>query len=301
MKDKIYNDVSQIINERRILAENIAYKNKTLAMNDQEFRDIYLRYIDKLINNSRLGISKDDQLDLLENQYKEKLSELNLGNIEPDYTCKKCNDTGFSQGKYCNCFIKELNKILVKESGFLNLEDFNKVSFEIFDNKSLIKNLYEKMQKWCHSNFDKCLIYLSGQTGVGKTHLMKCMANELIKEHKIVLLTTSFAMHQDFVKSFACRDGEEKQKIIDKYIDTEVLFIDDLGTELRQPNITINYLYQVLNERKMKRLPTIITSNLKLDEIMDYYDERISSRIADKTTSICVYIEGEDLRIKKQP
>ena len=128
---------------------------------------------------------------------------------------------------------------------------------------------------------------------------MKCMANELIKDHKIVLLTTSFAMHQDFVKSYASRDPEEKQDLLTKYIEADALFIDDLGTELRQPNITVSFLYQVLNERKMNGRPTIITTNLNLDEIMDYYDERIFSRIADKSSSICVFIQGEDLRLKK--
>ena len=298
MKDKIYNEVFKKITARRMSAENIAYKNKTSAMNDQNFKDIYLKYIDKLINNSRQGILNDNQLVLLENQYKERLVELKLGNIEPDYTCKNCNDTGFAQGRYCNCFIEELNHSLIKESGFYSLEDFNTTSFELFDNSYLMKNLYQKMQKWCHSNFDKSLIFLSGQTGVGKTHLMKCMANELIKEHKIVLLTTSFAMHQDFVKSFACRDGEEKQQIIEKYIDTEVLFIDDLGTEPVLKNVTKEYLYNLINVRQVKGKPTFITSNLSLENILDRYDERIFSRLGNKNLSINIVLNSQDKRLK---
>ena len=155
------------------------------------------------------------------------------------------------------------------------------------------------MKKWCYSNFDKNLIYLAGQTGVGKTHLMKCMANELIKRHKLIYLTTSFAMHQDFIKSYTTRDLEAKNELINKYISPEVLFIDDLGTELRQRDVTINYLYQVINERKMHKRPTVITSNLTTSDIMEYYDERILSRIADKASSVCIYIDGEDLRLKK--
>ena len=153
------------------------------------------------------------------------------------------------------------------------------------------------MQKWCLSDFDKTIILLSGNTGVGKTHLTKCMANELIKRHKLVLLTTSFSMHQDFMKSYSTRDLEEKQQLLSRYLNAEILFIDDLGTELRNPNITISYLYQVLNERRINKRPTVITTNLNLNDIYDYYDERIFSRIADKTTSICVYIEGKDIRL----
>lgn len=301
MKDKIFEKALKIITTRRYEAETLAQNNKIKALQDEKFKSYYLDYVNHMINDAKAGQINNNSLSGLVALYEERLKELKIGQIEPNYTCKKCRDTGFIKSQYCDCFIEELNNILKQESGFLNLEDFDKADFDIFNNKEYIQKLYSVMKKWCHSNFDKSIVFLSGQTGVGKTHLMKCMANELIKEHKIVLLTSSFSMHQDFVKSYACRDGEDKQNIIDKYITAEVLFIDDLGTELRQPNITVNYLYQVLNERKMKKLPTIITSNLKLDEIMDYYDERISSRIADKTTSICVYIEGEDLRIKKQP
>lgn len=298
MKSNLVEKALKIINDRHYDANGLAHNNKEEALKDDQFKSIYLRYIGKMIEDAREGKVDNETLKKLKTQYEKRLKELKIGNIDPNYTCKKCGDTGFVEGKYCDCLIEELNKILKKESGFASLEDFDNANFDLFKDKEFMQKLYSIMKKWCHSDFSKNLIYLSGQTGVGKTHLMKCMANELIKEHKIVRLTTSFAMHQDFIKSYACREPEEKQDIIAKYIDAEVLFIDDLGTELRQPNITVNYLYQVLNERKMNKRPTIITSNLNLSDVMGYYDERISSRIADKTSSICVYIEGDDLRLK---
>lgn len=299
MKANLVEKALKSISDRRYEAVNIAQYNKTKALKDDQFKSIYLRYVDKMINDAKEGKINHSSLNGLKTLYLNRLKELNIADIEPQYSCPKCEDMGFKNGKYCDCLIEELNKILKQESGFLNLEDFNETTFNIFKNKDFIEKLYKVMKKWCHSNFEKSLVYLSGQAGVGKTHLMRCMANELIKSHKLVLLTSSFNMHQDFVKSYSCKNQEEKLSLIEKYLEPEVLFIDDLGTELRQPNITVNYLYQVLNERKMNRRPTVITSNLKLNEIMDYYDERISSRIADKSTSICVYIEGEDLRLKQ--
>lgn len=299
MKVRIKEKALQVISDRRYNAEMLAQNNKAKALEDAQFKKYYLDFVNHMINDSKEGKINQCSLLALKNLYQNRLKELNIDEIEPQYVCKKCDDTGFKEGLYCDCLIEEINKILKYESGFLSLEEFDKANFDIFKNQDFIKKLYTVMKKWCHSNFEKSLVFLSGQTGVGKTHLMKCMANELINEHKIVLLTTSFAMHQDFVKSYAIREPEEKQTIIEKYLTAEVLFIDDLGTELRQPNITVNYLYQVLNERKMNKRPTIITSNLTLNDIIDYYDERIFSRIADKTSSICVYIEGEDLRLKK--
>ncbi|MBO5394610.1 MAG: ATP-binding protein [Clostridia bacterium] len=298
MRNKVLEKAKKIIADRKFYAEKEAQEFKVKALENESFKAAYNKYISLIIANARQGLGETDESLKAKQEYQNLLCS-DYPYITPNHFCKKCEDSSMVEGKYCDCLIEEINKILREESGFLSLEDFNNTTFDVFANKDFMKVLYEKMKKWCYSNFDKTLIFISGQTGVGKTHLMKCMANELIKRHKVVTLTTSFAMHQDFVRSYTCRDLEEKQALLDRYLSAEVLFIDDLGTELRQHNITINFLYQVLNERKLKKLPTVITTNLDMNEILDYYDERISSRIADKTTSVCVYIQGEDLRLKQ--
>lgn len=298
MRKKILDKAKNIVRSRQFYAEKQAEENKISALENETFKSVYQKYISQIIENAKHGLGETEETKALKKDYQNVLKNLKISSIEPDYYCKKCDDSGFINGKYCDCLIEEINSILKEESGFLTLEDFDKTSFEVASNPEFSKALYEKMKKWCNSDFNKTLIFLSGQTGVGKTHLMKCMANELIKKHKLVTLTSSFAMHQDFLKSYSTKDLEEKQLLLDKYLSAEVLFIDDLGTELRQPNITINFLYQVLNERKLSGLPTVITSNLTIEDVLDYYDERIASRIADKETSVCVYIQGDDIRLK---
>lgn len=299
MNSKIIEKVQKIIDLRKYQAENEAIQNKIKALENKEFKDIFSLYMDKMLDEVKQGEKISKETILLKNNVDKKLKELNLFPIEPHYYCSKCNDMGIINGQYCDCFKKELNKILVKESGFNKLEDFDKISLDIFGKqKEQMKKLYEKMKDWCNSNFNKKLIILGGETGVGKTFLMKCMANELIKRNKVVTLTTSFAMNQDFLKSYATRDIEEKDTLLDKYLDSEILFIDDLGTELRKPGITVKYLYLILNERMINNRPTVITTNLKLEDINDYYDERVASRIGNKETSVCIYLTGEDLRRK---
>ena len=298
MKTSRLDKAKIIIDKRRFEAENKAISNKIKALEDPKFKQYYQDYISQMIDATKKGENLSDKTNKLKSLYIKRLNELGIDSIEPIYFCNKCNDTGFIDGKYCSCLIKEVNQILKEESGFSNFESFDEADFTIFKDGEYMKKLYDKMKKWCHSKFDKNIIYIAGDTGVGKTHLIRCMANELINLNHVVFLTSSFSMHQDFIKSYSTKDLEEKNALLDKYLDCEILFIDDLGTELRQYNITVNYLYQVINERKIKKLPTIITSNLKLDDIKDYYDERISSRIIDKTSSICVYIEGDDVRLK---
>ena len=298
MKPSVLERAKHTIDLIRYQNEQTANENKSKALLDISFKSLYNDYVNTMIEQAKTGKDYSEKLKNLSCEIDSKLRDMKIDSITPKYNCKKCSDTGFVDGKYCSCLIKEVNNILIKESGFEKLEDFKDVKFDIFENKEYMRSLYQKMQKWCHSKFEKNIIFISGNTGVGKSHLTRCMANELIHENYVVFFTTSFAMHQGFVKSHISKDLDLKNSLIDRYLNVDILFIDDLGTELRNPLITINYLYHVINERKINKRPTIITSNLDLYDLRDYYDERISSRIIDKQSSICLSIQGEDLRLK---
>lgn len=287
----------RIINDRRLDAEKLARENKELALKNPEFAKVYRQYMDEVIAQARTG-KFNSNLNALKSKVDEGLKKLNLGSISPVYNCSLCQDTGYNNGKQCQCLKKELNILLMQESGFGELVDFKNVNFSIFENKEYMKKVYEKMQAWCNSDFNKNMVFLSGGTGTGKTYITKCMASELIKRGKLIRLVTAFKLNQDCLKSHTCRDFEEKQSLLNQYLDCEVLFIDDLGTEVNNSSITSTYLYTILNERKVRNLPTVITSNLELADLSDNYDERIYSRIADNNT-IKIQFTGKDLRLKK--
>jgi len=287
----------QKINQNRLDAEKIARENKAKALSHPEFAKNYREYISEVISEAKTGKASGN-LDNLKEKIEKCLKNLNISSIEPQYSCPKCQDSGYLDGKQCECLKREINKILTEESGFGGLIDFNNVKYDIFNNSDYMKKVYDKLRAWCNSDFKKNMVYLSGGTGTGKTYLLKCMANELISRGKLTTLVTAYKLSQDCLKSHASRDLQEKDSIIDKYFSSEILFIDDLGTEVNKSSITNSYIYTIINERKMRNLPTIITSNLSLADLSDNYDERITSRIADENT-IKIYLEGEDLRLKK--
>lgn len=299
MNSKILEKAQHIIDLRRYDAENNAVNDKIKAMQDEEYKFLYHNYMTLMIEDTKNGRSEGAETLKVKAKLNEKEKSLNLSST-PKYSCPICNDSGRIQGDYCKCLRGEINKILIAESGFSHLESFEEAKFDIFENPSMMKKLYSKMQDWCDSDFKKNIIYIGGDTGVGKTHLMSCIANRLIQKGKLVTLTTSFGMNQDFMKSYSLRNSDEGEAVLDKYLNSEILFIDDLGTELRRKDVTENYLYLVLNERKVKKLPTVITSNLTLEDVRDYYDERVFSRIVDKDTSICLYLTGKDLRLQNK-
>ena len=54
----------------------------------------------------------------------------------------------------------------------------------------------------------------------------------------------------------------------------------------------------ILNERMLKKLSTIITTNLYPNDLLEHYTSRLSSRLTDKRNSLLINLDGEDLRNK---
>lgn len=270
-------------------------KEKSLLSENEEYSELNSALHKEIIENARREAYGEKVDRKKENKLKANLDQLlkkqNISLTEK-FSCSKCKDSGYVSGKMCSCLKKEISNILFEESNFGKL-----VSFESAKKTAPkeYRKLYEKMQEWCHSDFKKNLIYISGMVGVGKTYLTLAIANELIEEGKIVKLVTAFQMSRDF-KEYRFKYNEE---LLNKYLNCECLFIDDLGTEIIYKGITIELLFHIINERKIRKLCTVITSNLTLDEIYDRYDERIFSRIVDKNTSIPINLTGKDLRINK--
>ncbi|TSC64535.1 MAG: DNA replication protein DnaC [Microgenomates group bacterium Gr01-1014_93] len=72
------------------------------------------------------------------------------------------------------------------------------------------------------------------------------------------------------------------------------VIIDDLGVEKNSEWVS-ETLYTIINERYENELPTILISNLSLQELSGKIDDRIVSRIAEMCT--IKKIEGEDRRL----
>lgn len=289
MKQDVITKAQNILAEKRrkVLAEYDA-KMRPLYANE-EFVKLEKQHTRLMLENAR----KESYGEVVDNKeelaLKAQLDKLKNG-IVPNFSCTQCQDKGYINGQMCNCMKKEISTVLMRESGFEKLENFDEAQKTCGD----LAPVYTLMKKWCNSDFKKNLVYIAGPTGVGKTYLIRCMANELIERGKVVKIVTAYQLNQDF-KEFSRTYNDD---ILENYTSGEVLFIDDLGTEPIYRNVTQEFLYLVINERKMKKLPTIITSNLDMGDLRDRYDERIYSRIADRETSITLFIDGEDKRIK---
>ena len=132
---------------------------------------------------------------------------------------------------------------------------------------------------------------ISGGSGLGKTFLLRSMANRLIEHDQNVLIVSAYTFLQLARKSFFEGDSGMKE-----LTDVPVLMLDDLGSEPLMQNITIEQLYFLVNERQNRGLSTIISTNLTLPELRERYTERIVSRMTDPKHCIVLTLAGQDLR-----
>lgn len=223
--------------------------------------------------------------------------------LDPIYSCTACHDTGTLDNTLrCNCFKK---RVLEDKLDQAKLTDTD-VSFELFDlnvfddapmengksQRDVMQSYKKTMQKYAN-DYPHCepILLLSGATGLGKTYIAKCVMRRVIERGHTAAYYTAYRLFSMF---HSHRLGEDVD--LSPVFSVPLLIIDDIGTEPMTRNVTVEYFFDLINERNAANLHTVIVTNLTFDEIKDRYGDRIHSRLMDKNTSMKIIFCGEDIR-----
>ncbi|NLT95354.1 MAG: ATP-binding protein [Clostridia bacterium] len=235
-------------------------------------------------------IDKEVKLLLKEKELILKANSIPLNIYEPEWDCPKCQDRGYiDPGVLCECYKRERLDAIFQQSGISgNNENKTFANFDVSFYRDA-KSMQDKVER-CKEFALKVVkkenqnnLFFTGPVGRGKTHLSLAIANEVLKQGATVIYKRIDDL-LDIIREYKYnREGEQLDKNfqLDYLKNVDLLIIDDLAAENITP-FAQNQIRIIIEDRNNYNKPWIINSNLNINELQDYYGQRVTDRIIEK-------------------
>jgi DNA replication protein DnaC len=135
-------------------------------------------------------------------------------------------------------------------------------------------------------------LVLIGGYGCGKTHLAAAIANYRMELGHAVMFVVVPDLLDYLRAAYAPNSAITFDERLEAIRETPLLILDDLGAHNSTPWAQ-EKLFQILNHRYNGRLPTVITSNQRPEEM----EPRIASRLRDPDISLVWEVLASDFRL----
>ncbi|MGL5205183.1 MAG: DnaA ATPase domain-containing protein, partial [Metamycoplasmataceae bacterium] len=119
-------------------------------------------------------------------------------------------------------------------------------------------------------------LFIYSDSGLGKTHLMHAIGNDLIGKNKKVCYIAADLFMKKLVLHLMDSNQEKINKIADLYNDFDVLIFDDIQTYAGK-NSTLAVLFNIINHHISENKQIIITSDKK-PRLLGGFEERFITR-----------------------
>ncbi len=232
------------------------------------------------------------------------------GFLDDGPICPHCGGSGYVGEKMCECLRelcrqeqkKELTSLL--STGNARFEQFR---LDLYPDtyheeygcsaRQMMRLVLNRCQRYCASfGPDSGNMLFTGGPGLGKTFLSACIARAVADGGHSVVYETAIGMFSEFEAAKFGDHFEENSAKTEKYLQSDLLIIDDLGSEMTT-QFTMSVLYRIVNTRLMEGKGTIISTNLTEDALKARYSPAICSRILGMYQ--LMQFLGKDLRQEK--
>ena len=143
--------------------------------------------------------------------------------------------------------------------------------------------------RWDEMRENNVGLLLWGNIGTGKTFAAHCVCNALLqRDEPVSIFITSL--------SRVLNSGWDKSETVSRVRNAPLVVFDDLGAE-RSSEYALENVFMLVDERYRARKPTIVTTNLTLNDLKNPQDMS-HGRIYDRILEMCVpiYFDGPSRR-----
>lgn len=177
--------------------------------------------------------------------------------------------------------------------------------FELYDFGKDYKNAHladveqsektnERLLSW--SKTPKNILYFCGNVGTGKTYFAAAFYNYLMEQKKNVRAYSEEHLMNE-LKFCMNIPGQEPTRRIQTICECEYLILDDMGSSY-MTDWKKEMLFYLIDLRDKNSMSTLITSNLKHDELKEMFHTRFASRIY-ASKNVVIELNGPDRRQKQ--
>ena len=222
--------------------------------------------------------------------------------------CPHCGGSGYVGAVMCDCLRELCRQEQQEELRQLTCGDETFGHFRLdYYPEQIDPNYGASPRKIMERNLQICRRYAEefekgsgnllfvGGTGLGKTFLSACIANEAARRGASIAYESAPQLFAKLSKNQFDADDQSRQDCA-RLTDCDLLIIDDLGTELTT-SVVIAALYSLLNERLLAGKSMIVSTNLNIDEIARRYSPQIASRLEGSFRGLTFV--GKDIRVMK--
>ena len=245
-----------------------------------------------------LGLNTEQPFDFVAWEHK-KVEDYNAStgdlNEKDGYDCPTCKNRGdmmiietkdgWPRPRVVDCKCKAMRYTIarMKRSGLQNI-----ITDCTFDKYEEIEPWHKEIKKRAmeYAENPSGWFFMGGQSGAGKSHLCTAICRAaLLRGDRVqyMLWVDDSAQLKSIVN-----EGSDYAREVDKYKKSPVLYIDDLfkvqndnGQNRQRPTAAdVRLAFEIINFRVVSKLPTIISSEFTLMELVDI-DQAVAGRIAE--------------------
>lgn len=127
---------------------------------------------------------------------------------------------------------------------------------------------------------DFAILFMSGPSGIGKTHLLQAVGKAAEEVGKKSIYITPLVFNKKILGAIQENNTTYISKLLNHITSADIVLFDDFHIFAEgQKKQTKNFIYQIIEGRMQKDRPTIISAEKDLKELKGVFEDRLYTRL----------------------